>query len=280
MRIGFIGAGKVGFTLGKYICTKGGCLAGYYSRTFASAKAAALFTDTTAFENLSDLVKTSDALVVTTPDGEIANVWQELKSCDISGKIVCHCSGSLNSLIFSGAREARAFSYSIHPMYAISSKEDSYKEISNAVFTLEGDQEFLESIQNFIQSMGNTCVIIPSDGKAKYHAAAVAASNLVLGLFAQASEMLVDCGFNEASAREALLPLFLGNANALADKSVSDALTGPVERCDVTTVAKHLSVLDGDALVAYKALSKSLVEVARKKHPDRDYADLLNLLSN
>lgn len=38
MRAGFIGAGKVGFTLGKYLAMHGIEISGYYSRTPASAK--------------------------------------------------------------------------------------------------------------------------------------------------------------------------------------------------------------------------------------------------
>ena len=44
MKIGFIGAGKVGFSLGKYFAEKGMELSGYYSKNPASSKAAAEFT--------------------------------------------------------------------------------------------------------------------------------------------------------------------------------------------------------------------------------------------
>ena len=44
MRIGFIGAGKVGFTLGKYFREHGIEVTGYYSRSIQSASEAAEFT--------------------------------------------------------------------------------------------------------------------------------------------------------------------------------------------------------------------------------------------
>lgn len=37
---------------------------------------------------------------------------------------------------FSGITEAGAFGYSIHPMYAISSKYESYKELDNSFLQL------------------------------------------------------------------------------------------------------------------------------------------------
>ena len=45
MKIGFIGAGRVGFTLGKYFCEHGVEVAGYYSRNIQSAQEAAEFTN-------------------------------------------------------------------------------------------------------------------------------------------------------------------------------------------------------------------------------------------
>ena len=76
----------------------------------------------------------------------------------------------------------------------------------------------------------------------------------------------------------AIMPLFLGNAENVAAKGPADSLTGPVERCDIGTVKKHMAVLSGDELQAYTAVSRCLVPVAQKKHPDRDYEDLIQIL--
>ena len=47
-----------------------------------------------------------------------------------------------------------------------------------------------------------------------------------------------------------------------------DALTGPVARGDAETVKKHLAVLQGDSIDAYKALTRALIELTEQK-PDR-----------
>ena len=47
MKIGFIGAGRVGCTMGKYLVKHGADVTGYWSRTPEHAKEAAEFTDTT-----------------------------------------------------------------------------------------------------------------------------------------------------------------------------------------------------------------------------------------
>ena len=60
MKIGFIGAGKVGFTLGKYFRMHGVEVTGYYSRSIQSAKEAADFTRAQAFTN-AEIQFTADA---------------------------------------------------------------------------------------------------------------------------------------------------------------------------------------------------------------------------
>ena len=53
--IGFIGAGKVGFSMGKYLSDSGEHLSGYYSRTLESAEQAATFTGAKAFDTFQFL---------------------------------------------------------------------------------------------------------------------------------------------------------------------------------------------------------------------------------
>ena len=94
MKFGFIGAGKVGFSLGKYFADHGLTVTGYYSEWKKDAIEASEFTGSNAYDHMEQLVKDSDVLFLTVPDGVIASVWEQVKSYHISGKIVCHCSGA------------------------------------------------------------------------------------------------------------------------------------------------------------------------------------------
>ena len=119
MRIGIIGAGRVGVTMGKYLGDAGVEVTGFYSKTTQSAVQAAEFTDTTVYKTLQDIVEASDTLMITTPDGVISEVWDCIAGYELTGKILCHCSGSLSSNVFSGIEQTGAVGCSIHPMYAI-----------------------------------------------------------------------------------------------------------------------------------------------------------------
>lgn len=291
MRIGFIGAGKVGFTLGKYITEHSRrpdicfdsrfsavCVSGYYSLHYESAVAAALFTDTKAYDSLETFVSECDVILITVPDGNIKTVWNSIRELDISSKVICHCSGAMTSKIFSGVAEVGAYAYSIHPIYAINSKEQSYKSIGSAVFTVEGDTRYAETICDYLRYLGNECIIISEENKVKYHCSAVFASNLVTGLYKMACDMLMECGFSEGLAEKALLPLFTGNVSNIAAQGISNSLTGPVERNDIATADKHLQVLSDRYRQVYLILTDSLINIVGNKYPERDYSDLRELV--
>ncbi len=278
MKIGLIGAGKVGFSLGRYFCEKGVSVVGYYSRSFDSAKQAADFTQTKGFENLIELVKASDTLFITTPDGEIENVWDDISKLPIENKIICHCSGSLASTVFSDIEDCKAYGYSIHPLYAINSKEESYKYLEQAYFSIEGDLEKMEEIKALFCQLGNPYQIISKTHKTLYHAAAVTVSNQMIALLEQGVTLMKQCGFEETHALKAIWPLVAGNIQNVCDKGLVGALTGPVERGDIGTVKKHMEALTGSDRNLYRLLSLKLLNLAKIKYPHQDYEELIKLL--
>lgn len=267
MRIGFIGAGKMGFTLGKHLKeSTDALLVGYFSQNPESAREAAKFTDTKYYKDLNELADLCDALFITVPDGQIAVIAELLDGLGtvMEGKILCHTSGALSSQVFSGMHSP-IYGYSIHPMCAVSSKTKSHINFSKCFITIEGHERYLEFFVHLFVSLGHEVKIIEKEDKIRYHGAAVMASNLVIGLYHMAQEELSKCGFTSEEADRALKPLFKGNAEKLAEYGCEEALTGPVERCDIKTISKHMSVLEGDSLEAYRLLSRQLVDIARKK---------------
>lgn len=273
MNAGFIGAGKVGTALGRYFVEHGVSVSGYHSAHSSSARLAASRTSTRSFDDARDLVAASDLVFLTVPDAAIADVWRSLRAAGgLFGTIVCHCSGCLSSDVFEGAAEAGALACSAHPLLALSDPLCPTDEIAHAHITLEGDPRAASALRALFERLGNPVhAILPAD-KRRYHAAAVFASNLVLAPLSEAARLMGECGFNDADAREALAPLVMGNARAFCAKGAAPALTGPVERNDRCTAEGHLAALDGEAARLYRALSMTLVGLAREKHPDRDYS--------
>lgn len=285
MKFGFIGAGKVGFSLGKYLADNNQCLSGYYSEFKEDVIEAAEFTGSKAYDDINQLVKDSDVLFLTVSDGQIENVWNQLKESHFSnhkeglnpylkGKIVCHCSGALSSEVFSDIAKIQSFAYSIHPLFAVSDKYKSYKELSGSYFTIEGSSEKIDEIKSLFESFGNSVCVISKDDKIKYHSAAAIASNLVAGLIGMSERLLGECGFDKEAAHMALAPIIKGNINHIIDDGVVSALTGPIERNDVSTVKKHLRMFDDNDREVYLSVSKQILEIAKIKNKDRDYSEM------
>lgn len=211
MIIGFIGSGKVGFSLGKYFSMKGITLSGYFSKLYKDALDASKFTNSKAYEVINDLVRDSSMIFITTPDDSIHEVWQKLSSLDLEGKIICHTSGSLTSSILSNINNSDAIAYSIHPIFAFSDKYNAYKNLQNAYFSIEGPESHIPLLKDFINSLGNKSFVINKENKALYHLASVTASNLVLSLINTGCSYLSQCGLSENDALEALMPLIQNN---------------------------------------------------------------------
>lgn len=280
MKIGIIGAGKVGTTLGKYLVSHNVTVRGFYSRTYKSAETAAEFTDTTAYHTLAELVLASDTLFVTTPDGEIGTVWDCIAKDKLQNKIICHFSGSLSSNVFSGIGDTGAYACSIHPMYAFSDKFTSYEQFHTAFLTMEGDEVAIRQMRNlFEKKLSHSVMVMSGEDKMKYHTAAAFASNYMVGLLEVSLRLLSECGFSREDSQRMLSPLVIANLKDALKRGTKAALTGPAERNDLGTVEKHLEVLRGqNAEKIYCSIGEELVCLAEKKHEDRDYTALKNLL--
>jgi predicted short-subunit dehydrogenase-like oxidoreductase (DUF2520 family) len=344
IRIGFIGAGKAGCSIGQYIADKisdenknknenadanAGTdanmnanknmdantnasmgentnvvvdeepvlaqkfkLAGYYSRSLSSAKDAAAWTNSKAFESSQALIEASDVVFITVPDDMIAKVWADLTQGfptlpdpqplqrdprpaqpQLAGKTLCHCSGSLTSALFQDAQKYGAYACSLHPLFAISDRQTAWKQLSESCFTYEGSEAAYDRLAPLLQFMGNKIGRIDADKKVLYHAACVFFSNLAVGLAGCGEALLKSCGLDKDFAETAWHALFLGNSENIVKKGTTNALTGPAERGDTETIQKHIAALKANTaqyatntLAIYKELTEVLLEIAAEKH--------------
>jgi len=280
MKIGFIGAGKVGCSLGKYFSANGLDISGYYSRSLSSSEFAAELTGTSAFKDISGLLNASDTVFITSPDGEIKSVYDQLKKLDLRGKVLCHCSGAMTAgEAFPDIEKYGAKGCSVHPLFPVSSKTDSYKELSKAFFCIEGDNETSENWCSILRSMGNNARMISGENKSSYHAACAIMSNLVCGLAAVSVELLEGCGFSEKEALAALRPLAENNIGNISSIGPTAALTGPIERNDSGTIRRHIDCIpEGTDTDIYKSVSRKLVALAQERHPEADYSQISELI--
>ncbi len=250
LRIGFIGAGKCGMSLAHYFKEKGYNISG-----FASNRPEQEF----PFYQKPELVENSDIIFITVNDSAIADVWNEIKSLDLSEKTVCHTSGAETSEILCGAARAA----SVHPMLAFSSRFTPAEHISEAFFTIEGAPSAVAVVSEILSDCGNRFKIISREHKVLYHAAACFASNFVVSVCEKAERYLVACGFTKDEAHSALVPLMKNNMEAITEKGTKAAVTGPAARGDMRTIEKHRAVLGTDAAL-YDLLTNVILDMTGK----------------
>lgn len=280
MNVGFIGAGRVGCSLGKYLHINGVHINGYYSRSKSSADYGANLTNSKSYAELSSLIQDSNTIYITVPDSSIPNVWNAIRQYDLKGKYICHCSGLLTSQVFDDAMELGAIPTSLHMLQAVSTKDSSYTKLRDAIFTIETPILQDNAIYSMVTRCGNTVIPLQADSKVRYHASASIMSNLVTALIYTGSKLLQDCGFSESQSLQIPKDLILGNMENIFKQGVVDSLTGPVERNDLSTIAQHLSVLNQDFKREYISCAKVLITIAKLKNPNTDYSKLSQLLDD
>jgi predicted short-subunit dehydrogenase-like oxidoreductase (DUF2520 family) len=90
---------------------------------------------------------------------------------------------------------------------------------------------------------------------------------------AVAQRLLRHVGLSDEQAWEALQPLVRGSFENLLRDGPSAALTGPVLRGDVATIARHLEALTIDDANLYRALGRAALELAVKRGLDQPTAE-------
>ncbi len=268
MRIGFIGAGKVGTAFGAYLSSKGLCISGFYSRTPESARNAAKLSNSSFFSDVRKLSDNTDILFITTSDDSIETVCDQLtKDCILrQGQIIVHMSGALPSSVLKSSRQAGCYVCSMHPLQAFADINKAVEDLPDTYFSIEGDEEKIHILEDILKAAGNRYFVIKPQDKTIYHAAACVFSNYLTTLMNEGLGMLSSIGIDSAEGFEAVLPLIKGTISNIAALGPDKALTGPIARGDASTVQKHLTAINTaipDMLELYSYLAEKTFELAK-----------------
>lgn len=270
MRIGIIGGGKVG-------C----CLAGYLKQQLQGITASSEAHSLQLAERFGlkpctnvELVQRADVLLLTVPDRLIGAVAEQLvhecaesaatEAADskqsLMGKIFLHCSGSMGLEELAPLAAAGVHVGSLHPLQSFAG---GATQLAGVYMAVDGDESACEAATAIVTALGGHPFRVPAAERAAYHAAACICSNYAVAVEALAQGLMSRWLGNEEAAWQALLPLFKGTAaNLERTASPRTALTGPIARGDVTTVAKHLAVLPPELLEAYCSLGLATTKLA------------------
>jgi len=140
---------------------------------------------------------------------------------------------------------------------------------------VEGEPEAVRRLRPVAESLSSHVVEIAAADKARYHAAAVMASNFLPPLLDAACRLLERAGIPYDEALPALLPLVRGTLSNIEERGLEASVTGPIPRGDVETVDLHLRALDPHDKQLYAVLGRELVRIAGPLIPEDALKELL-----
>lgn len=261
-----VGAGPVGRALALAYAAGGGRVAAVVSRREAAAAELAHRTGAAAGSARIEDAARGEVVLVAVPDRALAEVGAALAKVLAPTCTALHTSGALpGAALFAGARPAG----SLHPLQAFpSTAEDAAlaARVAGTHFFHEGGGA--DAASALTRVWRGRLHRIATGGKVLYHAGAATLSNHAVALFDMALELFAAAGIPRAEAHEPLCALLAGTAANVAAAGVPAALTGPIARGDVATVAAHAEALRAaapDLLDAYAAMARRTIVVALAK---------------
>jgi predicted short-subunit dehydrogenase-like oxidoreductase (DUF2520 family) len=174
-------------------------------------------------------------VVLSVPDHAIASVAARLVLPPSS--VVLHCAGARGPDELAPCREQGAHVAAFHPLasFADPRRRPPWSEVT---FVACGDGAAIRAGRQLATALGAR-VALADLRRATYHGAAALAANGAVGLAFAAKAALVAAGLGPRAAERALGGLLASVAANIAHLGLPAALTGPVRRGDVETVARH-----------------------------------------
>ena len=241
LTIGFIGSGRAAAAIGRGLAKAGHDIV--LARRGEGTEALAATLDARLVDR-REVLTSADVTFLAVPDAVVPVLASELAAevADGEGRAVAHLAGSLgrSALAPLAARGYRAVA--IHPLQVLS----GWRIAAGTGFAVDAAPDAIELAARLVSDLGGIQFAVPERSRAAYHAAAVIAANLGMTMLAEAVDLLEGQGIERSEAMQGLAALVRGGLEAAMDRGLPGALTGPVARGDLATVAGHLDALAGD----------------------------------
>jgi len=270
-----MGAGAVGTALATWLVRAGVPVTGLHGRQISDAWGALAPAGVVASRGeIPAIVSEADVVVIAVRDQRIPEVAARLASEGKlrPGQIVFHTSGAnpARPTLDAAAPHVAAVGM-LHPLVSFSDPRLAIEGLEEVAFGIEGDAPARAMAERLVGALGARAVVLEAGSLALYHAGAVVASNYVVALADIAQTLLVAAGVPKDQALPVLIPLLSSVVQNLAELGLPGALTGPVERGDVSSVERHLAALSArppeatETTELYRLLGRSVLRLARQK---------------
>lgn len=258
-RVGVVGAGRVGAVLAAGLRAAGHQIVAVSGESDASRARAAALIPGVPIAKPSDVARGCDLLLLTVPDDMLPNVVRVLADAGAlrAGQVVAHSSGYHGVAALAPAAAVGARPIALHPAMTFTGTAVDLDRLPGCVFGLtagEGEREYAEQL---VAQLDGRPAWVPEEMRTLYHAGLAHGANHLVTLVSEAMGLLGAAGVNDpAGTLRPLLLAALDNTLVHGDA----ALTGPIVRGDVRTVAAHVEEIAAKAphtLTTYAALARA-----------------------
>lgn len=251
-KIILIGAGNVGYHLGKNLHQNGLPIVQVFSRTKSKAKKLADITGGAFTTSLSKIMNDADLYIIAVKDDAIESVAKSLKKIGVQKGIVTHTSGSVPTAILKSHFENYG---SFYPLQTFSiKKEVDFNKIPICI--VGSNSKVTRILKSTAKKISPNVHEVNDEKRAMLHVAAVFVCNFTNHLYHIGAEL---CETNQVPF-DILKPLIEETAAKVQSLQPNKAQTGPAIRGDKKTINKQLKYLNDfpEFRKIYKLLTKSI----------------------
>jgi predicted short-subunit dehydrogenase-like oxidoreductase (DUF2520 family) len=249
--VALIGPGRAGTTIALGLLAQGWTVTAVAGRApDAATTTAAASSLASRPARLSDVASGAALVIVATPDRAIEPTLLAAEPAIESGALVIHLAGARGLDVFEdlSAKRADVRVGALHPLQSFPTTTAGLERLAGSWASVAGDPEVTE----IARALGLRPFELADSDRTRYHAAAVVASNHLVALLGQVERLAASCNV----PFEAFAPLAISSLENAFGLGPDVALTGPVARGDLGTVADHLRALDPAERDAYRALAR------------------------
>lgn len=254
MKVVIVGAGNVATVLGKKMKEGGIDILQVVSQTYTHALELGTALHVPATDNFGEMITSADFYLVAVTDANITMAAAQFS--ELNG-IILHTAGSVSKDVL------KNYSNQYGVVYPLQTLNRNVEALPEVPVLIDGSNETVkEAIKQFTSTWADAVVLANDQQRLNTHVAAVIVNNFTNHLMA----LTEDFCRQENIDFSLLMPLVYQTVDNLGSMPAARLQTGPAERGDISTVDKHLQLLNRYPSLRnlYLKLSESIIIHKRK----------------
>jgi len=264
LKLGFIGAGKVGTALAVRLSGKDYPVVAVYDvKPEAAENFAQVVSGSKVVSKKQDVADAAELVFITTTDDFINQTAAELKWR--AGQMAVHCSGANSTALLEPAKKQGALVGVFHPGQAFTDKEQAIQNIAGATFDIEAEEPLFSTFKELAAALDGYWVEVKATERPVFHVAEELCALFVYLNFKVAVKMMEAINLSGEQAKQVLLPLLKATTRNIETFGTAQVLPGPIDRGDAETVKRHIAGLRSifpSGLPLYRELALQNVTLA------------------